>query len=195
MPIVPSGVSAAIRLRRESHDGQNIYQLQMLKNAKYKGLSVDNNGQIDWTQPLIADIYKQNSLTLRGERYLDSQKFIAMDHWLEVDTGIPEVRVHMSPGEANRRHIYITQSRELFENWIESSLGSMWNMPGTKKLSEGELASFIKNTNSPVLGAPRDGVIKFTQLGETITYSYCTQSANAQMKKAYQEAYLRTLAK
>lgn len=195
MPIVPSGVSAAIRLRRESHDGHNIYQLQMLKNAKYKGLGVDNNGQIDWTQPLVADIYKQNSLTLRGERYLDSQKFIAMDLWLEVDIGMPDVRVRMSPGEANRRHICITQSRELFENWIESSLGSMWNMPGTKKLSEGELASFIKNTNSPVLGAPRDGVIKFTQLGETITYCYCTQSANAQMKKAYQEAYLRTLAK
>lgn len=195
MPIVPSGLSAAIRLNRKSHDGRDIYQLQMIKNAKYKGLCVDNEGQIDWNQLLVADIYKQNSLTLRAERYLDSQKFISMDHWLDIDIGIPEVKVRMSPGEANRRHICITQSRQQFENWIGCTLGSMWTMPATKELNEEELANFIKNANSPILGSPRRGVIKFARLGETITYYYCSQSANAQMKNAYQKAYLASLAK
>lgn len=189
LPKIPS-ISSGVRIKRKDSNGNDIYQLYMLNDTKCKGFVVNEKGVIDWSSDLVADLYKQPTLTILNGRYLKADQYVRMDQWYEVDCGRDDVIVKMCPGTSGRRYIEITQSKKQFEDWTGYISGSFWNYPVTIKLSSQQIANFVKNSQMPLLGKPRSGQITVITLGNTLKYWYCVESKNSMMNEAYQKAYL-----
>ena len=180
--------SARVRVCRESLSNEKIYQLYMLDKAKSKGFAVSKDGKINWKKDVIADFYRQPSLTIVGARFESHSEVVKMDHWLTVHEE-KNLCIRMCPGTVDRFYVEITQPKEQFEAWTGLKLGTHWQFHVNAKLDKDNLSQFKEKSKLPFIGVPRGGRIAFNTLGKTLTYWFTVESTSAEMRNKYQAAF------
>lgn len=189
LPVI-STPSGGIRIRRQSVDNKDVYQIveaNTPESVLFKGFFVHNE-KVSWSDYVMIDSYIGKNLTYVGEPVANSDCYVTMDeeHLVFKDDSLS---IFMSPSSKDRSMIRIVQSFDDFNSCLGGKFKSPLDVPSEITLvtndSCHDLDNFLSEINKDFIGKPRDGKIKLLSIGNKVCYWYQT-SRNKKVKAVFE---------
>ena len=205
--MIPSGSKGSLKIRRQSFDGNTIYQQQLIKGTITEGFAADSHKNIEWgkNKTVKSPVYTEKAYAGQAR----PARIVPLDLWLPVYRD-DNTTIEVSPGSQGRFNICISQPFEAFARMANAvygmQLSSPFQIPPELKLvkNKSENNSAKNNIKRFVEFLPKDiqtrvniprkdssCIIKILSVGQTVRYSYTEESTRVTLRKLYQEAYLK----
>lgn len=189
LPVI-STPSGGIRIRRQSVDNKDVYQIveaNTPESVLFKGFFVHNE-KVSWSDYVMLDSYIGKNLTYVGEPVANSDCYVTMDEERLVFKD-DSLSIFMSPSSKDRSMIRIVQSFDDFNSCLGGKFKSPLDVPSEITLvtndSCHDLDNFLSEINKDFIGKPRDGKIKLLSIGNKVCYWYQT-SRNKKVKAVFE---------
>ena len=194
LPVVATP-SPGIRMDRRTIGGTVIHQLlEVERSGPYVGIAMNEDGSIDWKQPLLRPelIGKRGTpLNFRQSLFREGQKVLKFTETRSLYKD-EQLSVSMSPATDSRRRVRITTDFKTFRNWL--AVEGVKNVPETPLDLCADYAagkwSHIEEffpKQASLLNRPKDK-IAVESCGERVTFSYISRSVTQAMNEAYSAA-------
>lgn len=184
--------SGGFRICRRTPDGRKTWQLHAIEGSPAAGFGV-YDGKINWSDTvLLSQLRDSQNVVPVGGRYSEPpEQIVGFTDWLPITQELPGVtQLEMAPGTKDRCYIRITQPFSEFARWAAAAVED-WSIThpyGLRHELKVNDKAFAAEHGISLLGSPRSNLF-FTQLGEQVTYWYIVNSANKEMREAYQKAF------
>lgn len=195
-----ASVSGGIRIRRNTADGENVYQLVAVGDVKSSGFAIADNKKIEWKTAIPADFLQSRNLTVKDGRYNKITQIVRMDDSL-VTYQDNSLTIRISPGTILRRNVTVTESFESFMQWYQQPNNEkidINSLNGKLLVAPNQLERFYKQHPDAPLGTPRTDkeMASFTIISfglDSLTFSYLAKGSV--LNKSYEAAYKRSSGK
>lgn len=189
LPVI-STPSGGIRIRRQSFDNKDVYQMVAANTPETvlsKGFSIQN-GKVSWSDTVMVDSYIGKNLTAVDKAVTVSDCFVPMEEERLVFKD-DSLSIFMSPSSEGRRMIRIVQSFDDFNSCLGDKFKSPLDMPSDMTLASNDschdLDNLLSKINKDFTGKPRDGKIKLLTIGNKVCYWYQVASSNKKMQEVF----------
>lgn len=192
LPVI-STPSGGIRIRRQSFDNKEVYQMVAANTPETvlsKGFLIQK-GKVSWSETVMVDSYIGKNLTSVDKAVTSSNCFVPMDEERLVFKD-DSLSIFMSPSSEGRRMIRIVQSFDDFNSCLGNKYKSPLDMPSDMILASNDschdLDNLLAKINKDFIGKPRDGKIKLLSIGNKVCYWYQVASSNKKMQEVFDNA-------
>ncbi|MCM1512275.1 MAG: type II-B CRISPR-associated RNA-guided endonuclease Cas9/Csx12 [Oxalobacter formigenes] len=198
LPMIPSSSKGSMKIRRQSFDGNTLYQQQLINGAITEGFAADEKNRIEWNKNKTVKSAVYTEKAYIGQPH--PHKVVPLDLWLTVYRD-DNTLIKASPGSQGRFNICISQPFEDFTRMAKAVCKIVISSPfqilpelkpdkDNKKRFTEFWPENIPETVRTVFNPPRN-TLKILSVGKTVKYSYTEESTGSPLRQLYQEAYLK----